>query len=40
MDVIFNQIKYLGTVTQFELADGYEMRHKPWCGIGEVPYYF
>ena len=25
---------------QFEFNDGFEMIHKAWCSIEEVPYYF
>ena len=29
-----------GPLLQFELTDSYEMMHKPWSSIEEVPYYF
>ena len=25
---------------QFEFTDGFELMHKAWCSIEEVPYYF
>ena len=25
---------------QFEYANGFDMLHKAWCSIEEVPYYF
>ena len=29
-----------GLYLQFEITDGYEMMHKAWSSIGEVPYCF
>ena len=29
-----------GLELQFEFPDGFEMMHKAWCSIEEVPYYF
>ena len=29
-----------GLLHEFELTDGYEMMHKAWSGIEEVPYFF
>ena len=29
-----------GLWLQFDSTDGYEMMHKAWCSIGEVPYIF
>ena len=29
-----------GLYLQFEITDGYEMMHKAWSSIEEVPYFF
>ena len=34
------ELSVSGLWLQFEFTDGFEMMHKAWCSIKEVPYYF
>ena len=34
------KLRVFGLLLQCEFTDGFEMMHKAWCSIEEVPYYF
>ena len=38
--LIWPNLGISGLLLQFEFIDGYQMIHKAWCCIEDVPYYF